>query len=702
MISFTGLAYGQTVPDRPENLQADDISPTKIDLSWDAPEDDGGSPITGYRIEVKAIPNDYTVLVGDTGTNSTTYLHSGLQTGTTYIYRIFAINDVGTSQASLEAVGKPTSSSTPPEQIPPNPPTQLNATDVSPTQIDLTWEKPTDNAGPSVTGYQIERKTSSSSYITLVENTGSVTKYSDTNVQTNTNYIYRVFAINSVDTSGSSNEATATPTTSSAPEPELIVPNRPTILSVEPLSNSELLISWKQPADNDGPAVTGYKIEVSTDSKTYSVIAENTGLVYNFQHTNLNSETKYTYRISAINSVGTSEPSSVKSAIPKHTLVPKLVATAVSPTQIDLTWNPPSQTYGQDIIGYTIQEKIANGVYETIESIGRYTEYSLTDLETDKEYAFVVFARYTLGSSDISNEATATPTESSKPSSSDMIPTPPRNLKAVASSPIQIDLSWDVPTSDGGSKVTGYKIDVRIGSGSYFTLTKNTGTTTKAYTHTDREPGKTYTYRVYAVNSVGTSGPSNEATATPNTSSTHKTSGTTPSVPTNLKAVLVSPNQVNLSWGVPNIDGGSQITSYRIESKTNSGGFYVLSNTAKTSYFHTGLLTGNTYTYRVFAINSIGASNPSGLASITIAPEIETDPTKRIPGFPDPAKDPQSYVDRYNNEPNYKDWFNSNFPDYTIYEVVGLPEPSDEDIQEPEENFFAKIINQIFSWFGWS
>ena len=33
----------------------------------------------------------------------------------------------------------------------------------------------------------------------------------------------------------------------------------------------------------------------------------------------------------------------------------------------------------------------------------------------------------------------------------------------------------------------------------------------------------------------------------------------------------------------------------------------------------------------------------------------------KIPGFPDPEKDLQHYLDRYNNEPNYADWFDRNF-----------------------------------------
>ncbi|MCH7647049.1 MAG: hypothetical protein IIA83_00365 [Thaumarchaeota archaeon] len=47
-----------------------------------------------------------------------------------------------------------------------------------------------------------------------------------------------------------------------------------------------------------------------------------------------------------------------------------------------------------------------------------------------------------------------------------------------------------------------------------------------------------------------------------------------------------------------------------------------------------------------------------------------------IAAFVDQKKDPQSYVDRYNNEPTYKKWFDSNFPEHSsIYEAVGIPTP---------------------------
>lgn len=60
---------------------------------------------------------------------------------------------------------------------------------------------------------------------------------------------------------------------------------------------------------------------------------------------------------------------------------------------------------------------------------------------------------------------------------------------------------------------------------------------------------------------------------------------------------------------------------------------------------------------------------------INVSEVSEQNSKKTRPSFVDPDRDPQSYIDRYRNEPEYKDWFDSNFPDYTIYEAVGLPEP---------------------------
>jgi len=61
--------------------------------------------------------------------------------------------------------------------------------------------------------------------------------------------------------------------------------------------------------------------------------------------------------------------------------------------------------------------------------------------------------------------------------------------------------------------------------------------------------------------------------------------------------------------------------------------------------------------------------------------ESEPEPISKIASFVDPTKDPQHYIDRYNNELAYKEWFDSNYPDITIEEAVGLTKI----IKEPKQ-----------------
>jgi len=58
----------------------------------------------------------------------------------------------------------------------------------------------------------------------------------------------------------------------------------------------------------------------------------------------------------------------------------------------------------------------------------------------------------------------------------------------------------------------------------------------------------------------------------------------------------------------------------------------------------------------------------------------------KLAGFVDPEKGPQHYIDRYNKEKKYKDWFHKNYPKYSsIYEAVGLEEPKDKPKKAPSK-----------------
>ena len=100
---------GVTGPSAPQNLTATAKGATQIDLSWSAPSLGGGSPITGYRIEVSTDRPAWTNLAANTGSTGTSYSHTGLTALSTRHYRVSAINSNGTSQPSNVASATTTS-----------------------------------------------------------------------------------------------------------------------------------------------------------------------------------------------------------------------------------------------------------------------------------------------------------------------------------------------------------------------------------------------------------------------------------------------------------------------------------------------------------------------------------------------------------------------------------------------------------------
>jgi len=65
-----------------------------------------------------------------------------------------------------------------------------------------------------------------------------------------------------------------------------------------------------------------------------------------------------------------------------------------------------------------------------------------------------------------------------------------------------------------------------------------------------------------------------------------------------------------------------------------------------------------------------------------------------LASFVDPNQDPQSYVDRYNDEEAYMNWFDKNYPEYSsIYEAVGLEEPVIKELEFGECGVGTKLID---------
>jgi len=309
-------------------------------------------------------------------------------------------------------------------------------------------------------------------------------------------------------------------------EPASLLPDKPENLKAIPISPTSISISWDEPEmDENVPTITAYKIEYKIGTDDFITISANTGsTASSFIHKGLDSEEVYFYRVYSINSEGTSVSSTLVSTKPEHTTTPvALTATAISPSQIKLTWLPPSESV-LPIRGYEIKREINPGVFDSVGSTNKNTlSFIVSNLATDKTYSYVVSGTTEYGSTQESISASATPKDDSTDTTqesisstlvNETISTPPIKLTASIVSATQINLSWSPPVEDGNTPITGYKIEVKSDNNSYTVLEANTENTSKTYAHTNLTTNTKYTYKVSAINKIGTSESSNEFSAT--------------------------------------------------------------------------------------------------------------------------------------------------------------------------------------------
>ena len=188
-----------TKPNAPSVLTATTISGSQIDLGWT----DNSTNETSFIIERSTDGTTFTNLATVT-TNITVYSDTGLLPSATYYYRVRATNSAGDS--SYSNIASDTTLATIP-----NAPSNLTATRMSSSQIDLSW---TDNSADE-TGFKVERSDDGgASFIQIATVSTDAVTYSDNSLIPSTTYYYKVKATNSAgDSSYSSNAQAATATT---------------------------------------------------------------------------------------------------------------------------------------------------------------------------------------------------------------------------------------------------------------------------------------------------------------------------------------------------------------------------------------------------------------------------------------------------------------------------------------------------------
>jgi hypothetical protein len=278
---FATLPTTQVLPDAPTDLSVIPASYSQINLNWA----DNSANENGFSIERSANEIDNWIKIGFTPANTTTYADSGLTPGTNYHYRISAYNVVGSSDHSNTA-----SAST--FYLPPTAPSNLTATAVSASRIDLEW---TDNSSTE-TGFTVERSPNgSNSWEGIATAADNTTIYADTGLTPGTAFFYRVAAYNLNGSSGFSNQATAA--TAEVP------PESPTDLLATAVFEDQIDLSWTDNSSNE----TGFTIEQSPNGfEPWTEIATLASNNTDYADNSLSPGATYYYRVFAYNSAGPS------------------------------------------------------------------------------------------------------------------------------------------------------------------------------------------------------------------------------------------------------------------------------------------------------------------------------------------------------------------------------------------------------------
>lgn len=173
-------------------------------------------------------------------------------------------------------------------------PTNLGATAVSSSQINLTW---TDNAS-NESGFRIERSPDGASFTEIAAVGPNVTSYADMSLSAATQYWYRVRAYNATGPSGFAGPTSAT---TLSPPPPSQTPSAPTGL-VASRQPGRITLTWTDTSNNE----TGFSLERSPDGQAFSQIATVAANVSTYVDASPGSSKFVFYRVRAFNLAGNS------------------------------------------------------------------------------------------------------------------------------------------------------------------------------------------------------------------------------------------------------------------------------------------------------------------------------------------------------------------------------------------------------------
>ena len=285
-----------TLPGVPQGIQLTSITNKSAILNWQAPTDNGGKAITGYKVEY-SINADFSGVTTVNVANVTTTTIPNLVRSTKYYFRVSAITQQGTGAPSTAINGTTL-------KTVPNPPS-ISSVSQTNTTINVSWTAPTDDGGSAILGYNIYRGNVQIN-TTLISPTTFT--YQMTGLTPETSYQIYVTALNALGESAKQDPATVQ-TVKTNPD----APQSPTNLTLSNKTTTSVTLSWTA-----GSGGTPSQYIVTLNGTALTTVTDPTYTI-----TGLTPGTSYTFGVIAKNVTSQSSPTTIG-----HVTVPLAPSTA--------------------------------------------------------------------------------------------------------------------------------------------------------------------------------------------------------------------------------------------------------------------------------------------------------------------------------------------------------------------------------------
>ena len=268
---------------------------------------------------------------------------------------------------------------------------------------------------------------------------------------------------------------------------------------------------------------------------------------------------------------------------------------------------------GSPITGFEVVVSTGGSAVQTVTGVpATATSAVVTGLTNGTAYTFQVRAINEFGTGALSDVSNAVTPAAGAPGT-------PTNVAATAGIN-SATVTWTAPENDGGSPITGSRIEVRTGTTVVTTATFTDAATSQVVT--GLTPGTAYSFVVKAVNNTG----AGVASAASNVVTTPNPPGA-PVIGKAKQGDNRGPVTASIAWTPPANTGGSPITGYKVTALRMSSGANnatvvsrtdsaVLPATARTLEM---TLTGSNYRFVVVAINGVGTSPESARSNSVVA-----------------------------------------------------------------------------------